>query len=103
MAKTTRREIELNPRFPVPQTVIDVRQENEDDSYKNYEGSQDLVVEVEEGPILSNPDSVIPNAPGSYTIVSQTIRHNPDGTAVVDVLLEFPETGVNIDVLVTPA
>ena len=103
MAKTTRREIELNPRFPVPPTVIDVRHENQEDSYIYYEGDQDIIVDVEDGPILETPDSAIPSAPSRFTIVSQTIRIGDDGRATVDVLLEFPDTGVNVDAKVTPA
>ena len=101
MAKTSRREIQIDPRFPVPSNVIDVRQENQEDSYQNYEGGS--VVGPDDGPVLGAPDAPVPNAPSSYTIVSQTLRTTPDGRTVVDVLLEFPDMGyVSVDVRVTP-
>lgn len=103
MAKTNRTDIELNPVFAVPPHVIDVRQENSDDSYQNYEGSSDIVGPGD-GPVLGTPDAPVPNAPSRYTIVSQTIRTAPDGRSVVDVLIDFPDiSDINVDVRVTPA
>lgn len=98
------KDIELDPRFLVPPAVIDVRQENNENSYLVYENTSDIV-EVMDGPILEYSNAPIPNAPSSYSIVSQTIRIAADGSTRVDVLLDFPDTnGVyNIDVRVTPA
>lgn len=99
-----RRNLELDPRFLVPPAVIDVRQDNETNAYAVYSNAQ-TVVEAVDGPILEFPNSSIPNAPSSYTIVSQTPRVGSDGSTVVDVLLEFPDSmGVyDIDVRLTPA
>lgn len=99
-----RRDIELDPRFLVPPAVIDVRQDNETNSYDVYDNPQ-TVVEAVDGPILQFPNSPIPNAPSSYTIVSQTTRIGADGSTVVDVLLQFPDSvGVyDVDVRLTPA
>lgn len=95
------RDIELDPRFLVPPGVIDVRQ----DSASNplYENSQDFV-EAADGPVLEFSDDLIPIAPNTFSIVSQTIRIGADGSTRVDVLLEFPDNpGVyDIDVRVTP-
>lgn len=98
------KDIELNPRFLVPPAVIDVRQENDADSYLVYENTGDVVQAID-GPILEYSNAPIPNAPSSYSIVSQTVRIAADGSTRVDVLLDFPDTnGVyNIDVRVTPA
>lgn len=97
------RDIELDPRFLVPPGVIDVRQENRDDSYNTY--SPEDVVLPGDGPVLEFSNSTVPSAPSTYTIVSQTVRTGSDGRAVVDVLLDFPDNmgGVDIDVRVTPA
>lgn len=105
MAKTNRTDIELNPAFPVPPNVIDVRQENSDDSYQNYDGGNaGDIVGPGNGPILGTPDAPVPNAPSRYSIVSQTLRTSPDGRTVVDVLIDFPDVNdINVDVRVTPA
>lgn len=97
------RYIELDPRFLVPPGVIDVRQENKEDSYNVY--NPDDVVLPGDGPVLEYSGSTIPSAPSRYTIVSQTVRTAADGRVVVDVLLDFPDNmgGVDIDVRVTPA
>lgn len=104
MAKDSRRDdIELNPVFAVPPHVIDVRQENSDDSYQNYDGGGDIVGPGN-GPVLGAPDAPVPNAPSRYSILSQTLRTAPDGRTVVDVLIDFPDINdLNVDVRVTPA
>lgn len=97
------RDIELDPRFLVPPGVIDVRQENKDDSYQAY--SPEDVVLPGDGPVLEFSNSTVPRAPSRYTIVSQNVRNAADGRTVVDVLLDFPDNmgEVDIDVRVTPA
>jgi len=98
-----RRDIELDPRFLVPPGVVDIRQENNENSYQVYENSDD-VVDATDGPVLEFPNSPIPSAPTGYSIVSQTIRIGDDGTTRVDVLLELPDNGAfDIDVRFTPA
>lgn len=104
---TNRRDIELSPRFLVPPAVIDIRQDNDEDSYAVYTGAEGDIVTPNEnaGPVLDYPESSIPQAPSTYRIVEQTVRISADGSTVVDVLLEFPDNlGVyDIDVRVTPA
>lgn len=99
-----RKNVELDPRFLVPPAVIDVRQDNETNAYNAYSDPH-IIVDPSNGPILEFPNSDIPNAPSSYTIVSQTPRIGSDGNTVVDVLLEFPDDmGVfDVDVRLTPA
>lgn len=102
MATSSRhREIELDPHFFVPPGMIDVRQENKENMEYVYSDNPEVI--AEEGPVLEFPNSPVPNAPSGYTIVSQTIRTGSDGRTVVDVLLEFPDIGADIDVRVTPA
>lgn len=99
-----RRDIELDPRFFVPVGVVDVRQDNETNSYAGYTNGEDVVF-ANEGPILEYPNSTAPSAPISYTITSQQVRIGADGSTVVDVYVEFPDeiVGYDIDVRVTPA
>jgi len=102
MAKTNRRDIQLSPLFGVPPGVIDVRQENTDESSDSYEGI--TTVQPQDGPVLSSPNDTIPNAPTNFTVVSQTIRTAPDGSSVVDVLFEFSDiNNTTIDINVSPA
>lgn len=100
-----RRDIELDPRFLVPPGIIDVRQENKEDSYYVYNIDPTEIAAPGDGPILETPQSPIPNAPSRYTIVSQTVRTGGDGRSVVDLLLEFPDDvgTYDIDVRFTPA
>jgi len=96
------RDIELDPRLFVPPNVIDVRQENKELYDYVYVNAPEVI--ADEGPTLESPNSPIPNAPTTYSIKSQTIRNTPDGRAVVDLVLEFPDIGVySVDVKVTPA
>lgn len=88
----------------MPPAVIDVRQDSETNSYDAYSNPA-ISVEVIDGPILEFPNSSIPSAPSSYSIVSQTVRQGSDGSSVVDVLVDFPDiSGIyDVDVRVTPA
>lgn len=96
------RDIELDPRFFVPPGVIDVRQENNENTDYIYAANPEIIADG--GPVLERSDSPIPNAPSGYRIVSQKLRTAPDGRVVVDVELEFPNIGVyGIDVRTTPA
>ena len=99
MAKLRKREIIIDPRFPVPPGVIDVRHQNEADASAYYysegqEGSGEGDLVAVELPTLESPQSQIPNAPLTYTIVSQTVKQAEDGTTTVDVVIEFPETNI---------
>ena len=94
------RDIELNPRFFVPPNVVDVRQENQTD-YEYVYATDPGSIAID-GPVLQFPNSPVPNAPSTYTLISQKIRITADGNSVVDVELDFPDTGMDIDVRVTP-
>lgn len=99
MATDRIRDIEIDPRFFCPPGVIDVRQANKENGEFYYD-EETLAVE---GPVLEYPESVLPMPPSSYEIVEQRVRIAPDGRAVVDVTVEFPDiAGVySIDVRVT--
>lgn len=101
MAKEENKQIILDNRFFVPPTVIDVRAAGDTNGAKFYDVT-DVAVEA---PTLSDPTANIPMPPSSYEIVEQHVRISSDGRAVVDVMLEFPDTpGVEtIDVRVTKA
>lgn len=101
MAKSTVRNIELDPRFYIPTGVVDLRQSNKENSDYVY----DETVQAVDGPILATPESTIPMPPTSYAIYQQRVRIASDGRAVVDVIVEFPEVdGVSdIKVRVNPA
>lgn len=85
----------------MPPNVIDVRQENKEDYEFVYADDPEII--AAEGPILQFPNSSIPSAPSTYIIVGQTLRMANDGSQVVDVEIEFPDVGTDIDVRITPA
>lgn len=99
MATDRQRDIELDPRFYCPPGIIDVRQANKENG-EYYYNPDDIAVE---GPVLDYPEAVLPMPPSSYKIVDQRVRIAPDGRAVVDVTVEFPDVqGIySIDVRVT--
>lgn len=99
MATNRDRDIEIDPRFFVPPGVVDVRQQNRENGEYYYD-EDTLAVE---GPVLEYPEAVLPMPPSSYEIVDQRVRIAPDGRAVVDVTVEFPDVqGIySIDVRVT--
>lgn len=99
MAKDRDRDIELDPRLYVPPGIIDVRQANKENG-EYYYNAEDVAAE---GPILEHPEAVLPMPPSSYQIVDQRVRIAPDGRAVVDVTVEFPDVQdiYSIDVRVT--
>lgn len=97
MAKDRDRDIEIDPRFFVPNGVVDVRQENKEDG-EYYYNEKTLAAE---GPTLQSPESVLPMPSSSFEIVEQRVRIAPDGRAVVDVIVEFPDAVFKVDVRVT--
>lgn len=101
MAKTKQRDIVIDPHFFVPPGVVDVRQEAEG----NAEFFYDTSTQAAPSGIPSTTTADIPSLPASYSIFEQRVRISADGTSVVDVTLDFPDTtGVySIDVQVTKA
>lgn len=91
----------IDKHFFVPVGAIDIRQENETDYEFIYTATD--IASDNNAPILQNPTDVVPMPPTSYEIVGQRVRISADGTAVVDVTLQFPDiTGVDhIDVRIT--
>lgn len=102
MAKEPDKQIVLDNRFFVPPGVIDVRQAGAEEGDTFYDTPRDIAVE---GPVLGNPGDAIPMAPSTYEIVEQRVRHGSDGSARVDVTLEFDDVyGIDtIDVRITKA
>lgn len=99
----------LDPNFFLPPNVVDVRYINDQDTAGFY-GSDtvdDSDETVLEDPIVDPDDgTTTPNvidAPTTMTIISQTVRVNPDGAFVVDVVIEVEDIpGIaNYDVRLT--
>lgn len=99
MATSRTRDIAIDPNFPVPPVVVDVRQLNREEAEEYYEDT----TYAEEGEISYDEDSTIPMAPSTFNIIEQRVRIANGGRAVVDVTLEFPDDeGISsIDVRVT--
>jgi hypothetical protein len=91
----------IDRHFFVPVGVVDVRQQNDADSEFSYSTAD--TAQDNNQPILQKPTDTIPMPPTSYQILGQRVRISADGTAVVDVTLEFPDiAGIDhIDVRVT--
>lgn len=101
MAVDTNKQTIIDSHFFVPKGVVDVRQANDDDYAATYTADDT----AQDPPILDTPTAAVPMPPTSYQIVDQYVRISADGTAVVDVTIEFPDVaGINtIDVRVTKA
>lgn len=98
----------IDPRFFVPPGVIDVRERTADESAQIYDVDTTVVSGEDVQPPA--PDSINDGTrlatPSSITVVTpQTVRFAPDGTQVVDVILEIAdvEGATNYDVRVTKA
>lgn len=91
----------IDSHFFVPAGAIDIRQENNTDSEFIYTATD--IASDNNQPTLETPTSTVPMPPTSFEIVSQRVRISADGTAVVDVTLQFPDIpGVDhIDVRIT--
>lgn len=107
MAFDANKQIVIDNNFFVPLGVVDVRQRGLDDA--SYYGSTDNgggagVTDPSSTPSPNNPGSVIP-IPSSFSVVAQQVHITPDGKAVVDVTLEFPDViGISaVDVRITKA
>lgn len=98
--------IVVDKNFYVPPFIIDVRTAGEEDygTTVNDTGSGSGYDPGEAASLFGGGGSVI-QPPTSFSIVSQTVRIAPDGSAVVDVVLEFPDSpGIKaVDVRVTKA
>jgi hypothetical protein len=100
MATFKDRDIEIDPRFPVPQGVVDVRQESGTEisyGYSETDGSENdpALAVINDGsssstPILLNPAQLVP-IPKSFHVVAQETRITTDGRTVVDVTVEYPD------------
>jgi hypothetical protein len=99
MAYQSNQPINIDPNFFVPPGLVDARQQNKEDG-EFYYTPADV---AQETPILDIPTATIPMPPTSYEIIEQHVRHSPDGTAVVDLTIAFPDIpGVaSIDVRIT--
>lgn len=91
----------IDSHFFVPAGSIDIRQQDNTDSEFIY-GAASIASDNNQ-PTLLTPTSTVPMPPTSFEIVSQRVRISADGTAVVDVTLQFPDIpGVDhIDVRIT--
>lgn len=91
----------IDSHFFVPVGAVDIRQQNNTDFEFIYTAPD--VATDNNAPILDTPTSTVPMPPTSYEIVSQRVRISADGSAVVDVTLQFPDIpGVDhIDVRIT--
>lgn len=92
MARDRDRDIEIDPLFVVPPGIVDVRQQYSADASSVYD-EETIAPEL----ILESLDSNLP-IPGTFNIVSQTVRISSDGTSVVDVIIEFPDNDTISDI-----
>lgn len=84
-----KRDIELNPLFPVPPGVIDVRQEFNESTTSTFDEADVVVADSEIVPSDVTLNPLIPTVT-SMSITKQEIRFTSDGRAVVDVTAAFP-------------
>lgn len=81
----------IDKHFFVPVGAVDVRQQNDTDSENtSYIDNSDVALDDNQ-PTLGTPTATVPMPPTSYSIVDQRVRISADGTAVVDVTIEFPD------------
>ena len=92
--------IEVDPNFFVPPGVIGISQAESSGSQSTY--GQDII-DVEDdgyfeevdtlGPITDAGDggNEILGVPSNFSVFSQTVKILPDGTAMVDVILDIPD------------
>lgn len=109
MAYDTSKEIVIDNQFFLPPGVVDMRRAGQDDG-SSYYGSSAAGGNAGSSGGATTPGigggagSVIP-IPSTFTVVDQQVRITPDGNAVVDVTLEFPDVvGVlSVDVRIAKA
>lgn len=91
----------IDSHFFVPVGAVDIRQQNVTDYQYTYTPAD--TADDNNQPILQTPTSAVPAPPTSFSIVSQRVRISADGTAVVDVTLQFPDIpGIDhLDVRIT--
>lgn len=101
MAVDSNAQVIIDGRFFVPKGVVDVRQANSESDSDAYQYVADVMVD----PTPDPSTAIAPMPPTSYSIVEQRVRISSDGSAVVDVTLDFPDVaGVeSIDVRITKA
>lgn len=88
----TSNEVQVDPRWYVPENIVDVRRSNSYDEYDytNYVDTPFAPDPFTPGGTLSTPIVTI-------QVVSQIVRTAPDGTNVVDVILELPDQQAGIN------
>lgn len=91
----------IDRNFFVPVGTVDIRQQNTEDYEFSYTAA-DIATDNNQ-PTLNTPTATVPAPPTSFAITEQRVRISTDGTAVVDVTLEFPDIpGIDhIDVRIT--
>lgn len=94
-------EVQIDPRFSFPDDVVDLHithyDEEQPESYDDNDNSSLTEVTLDQtipsSDVLDEPDnaSTSLSAPQTLTIISQTVRISPDGTSVVDVVIEVED------------
>lgn len=101
--------ISINQMFYAPPFVVDIRSGNDNDGFEDYTPGPEGTANNGDGAGTSTGGTgtvgspILP--PSGYKIVSQTVRIAPDGSSVVDVVLEFPDqSGIqSVDVEIAAA
>lgn len=96
-------QVIIDRHFFVPVGAVDIRQQNDTDTENSSYITNADVAQDNNQPTLATPTATVPMPPTSYQIVDQRVRISADGTAVVDVTLEFPDIpGIDhLDVRIT--
>lgn len=82
----------IDPNFPIPAGLVDAMYEPLDDVSDEEQLGDELEDEDEFEFIdtLDEPDDA-PGVPEQFTVISQTARFAPDGSRVVDIIVEVED------------
>lgn len=90
----------LDPNFFLPPGVVDMRYRTDQDPTDDTDNPDmsESVIDIEfddtdtsEGDVAGDEGNVIIAPPSSLVVLSQTVRHAPDGHSVVDVILSVED------------
>lgn len=76
---------EFDPNFPIPEGLADA-------VYANVSVDDDVDFEIDEDPDLGeeSTDGVL-ETPNSWAVVSEEVRTGPDGSQIVDIVIEIED------------
>lgn len=86
-----KRDVVIDPRFPLPELVADVRVDYSESSTSSFDENDVISVAGPDG-VVPQDTTLNPSIPTvtSMSIIDQTIRFTDDGRAVVDATIQFP-------------